>query len=148
MPIANAIELTQKLVSMNSVNPPGNESPVAQFIGELLLANGFTVKYIPYGENRFHLVAAKGPNEVLPIVLSGHLDTVPLGENEWMVNPFSGEISDGKIYGRGSTDMKGGVAAMTMAAIKATGQNPDASVLLLFTAGEETGCQGATHLVG
>lgn len=147
MPIANAIELTQKFVLMDSVNPPGNEAPVAQFIGDLLFANGFTVDYIPYGENRLHLVAAKGPKEVLPIVLSGHLDTVPLGEQEWKFHPFSGEISDGKIYGRGSTDMKGGVAAMVVAAIQATEQNPSASVLLLFTAGEETGCQGAKHLV-
>jgi len=147
MPIVNAIELTQKLVSMDSVNPPGNEAPVNQFIGDLLLANGFTVDYIHYGENRLHLVAAKGPKEVLPIVLSGHLDTVPLGEQEWKFHPFSGEISDGKIYGRGSSDMKGGVAAMVVAAVHATEQNPDASVLLLFTAGEETGCQGAKHLV-
>ena len=147
MPIANAIELTQKLISLDSVNPPGNESPVATFIGDLLLKNGFIVEYIPYGENRSHLIAAKGPKDTVPIVLSGHLDTVPLGEREWKFHPFTGEISEGKIYGRGSTDMKGGVAAMTMAAIQATEQNLAASVLLLFTAGEETGCQGAKHLV-
>lgn len=147
MPIANAIELTQKLVSMNSVNPPGNEAPIAKFVGDLLLANGFTVEYISYGENRSHLVAGKGPKDVLPIVLSGHLDTVPLGEQEWNYHPFSGKISEGKIYGRGSTDMKGGVAAMIVAAIQAAERNPDAPVLLMFTAGEETGCQGAKHLV-
>jgi len=147
MPIADAIKLSQKLISMDSVNPPGNEAPVAKFIGDLLSANGFTVEYIRYDENRSHLVAAKGPKNTVPIVLSGHLDTVPLGEREWKFHPFSGEISEGKIYGRGSTDMKGGVAAMTMAAIRATKQNSAVSVLLLFTAGEETGCQGAKHLV-
>jgi succinyl-diaminopimelate desuccinylase len=148
MPTVDVIKITQKLVSMNSVNPPGNETPVAKFIGDLLLVNGFTIKYISYGENRMHLVAKKGPKDSVPVVLSGHLDTVPLGEQPWNFDPFSGKIKEGKVYGRGSSDMKAGIAAMIVAAIHATAQNRDASVLLLCTAGEETGCQGAKHLVG
>jgi succinyl-diaminopimelate desuccinylase len=147
MPTIDVIEITQKLISMNSVNPPGNEAPAARFLGDLLYMNGFTVEYISYGDNRLHLVAEKGTNDNIPIVLSGHLDTVPLGEKSWSFDPFSGEIMDGKIYGRGSSDMKAGIAAMVVAAIKATKENLDASVLLLLTAGEETGCQGAKHLI-
>ncbi len=147
MLIGDAISLTQKLISMNSVNPPGNEAPVAMLIGKLLTENGFVVETIPYGENRLHLVAKKGNFANKPVVLSGHLDTVPLGEMPWKVNPFSGEIINEKIFGRGSSDMKGAVAAMTVAAISATNKNTEAAVCLIFTAGEETGCQGAEHLV-
>lgn len=143
----DAISLTQKLVSMDSVNPPGNEASLANFIGDILAENGFEVETIPYGENRSHLVAKKGDQGNKPVVFSGHLDTVPLGESPWNVHPFSGEIKGDKIYGRGTSDMKGGVAAMIVAAIRATQQNPDAGVCLIFTAGEETGCQGAAHLV-
>ncbi len=144
----DAISLTQKLVSMNSVNPPGNEAPVAGFIAELLMKNGFSVEMISYGENRAHVVAKKGnATKNSPVVFSGHLDTVPPGELPWSVSPFSGEIKGDKIFGRGASDMKAGVAAMIVAAVRATRQNPNAGVCLLFTSGEETGCQGAEHLV-
>ncbi len=147
MNASDAILLTQKLVSMNSVNPPGNEAPVVEFIAELLAEKGFDIKIIHYGENRSHLVAKKGNPSNKPVVFSGHLDTVPLGESPWNVPPFSGEIKDDKIFGRGTSDMKGGVAAMIVAAVRATNVNSNASVCLIFTAGEETGCQGAAHLV-
>ena len=147
MTAVNVIALTQQLVSMDSVNPPGNEAALSEYIGNLLAGNGFEVDMIPYDENRSHLIAKKGNPVKKPVVFSGHLDTVPLGEMPWTVAPFSGKIKEDKIYGRGTSDMKGGVAAMVVAAIRATQQNPDASVCLIFTAGEETGCQGAAHLV-
>ena len=148
MLVSEVILLTQKLISMDSVNPPGNEAPVAKYIGRLLAENGFETDYIPYGDNRLHLVAKKNCSTgKIPVVLSGHLDTVPLGESAWNINPFSGEIKDGKIFGRGTSDMKGGIAAMIIAAIRSTEKNSDAAVCLIFTSGEETGCQGASHLV-
>ncbi len=147
MLVDDAIYLTQRLISMDSVNPPGNEGPVAGYIAELLKKCGFDVETIPYGENRLHLVAHKGNMADKPVVLSGHLDTVPTGGAAWKINPFSGEIKEGKIFGRGSSDMKGGVAAMIVAAVRATKENPGTGICLLFTAGEETGCQGAKHLV-
>ena len=84
----------------------------------LLKANGFNVSYPLFRKNRLNLIAEKGllPQR-LPIVLSGHFDTVPLGKKTWNVDPFAGEISDGRIWGRGSSDMKGGLAAMVMASI-------------------------------
>lgn len=145
----DVITLTRKLLSFNSINPPGNERKIAEFAGELLKENGFSIEYFPYEENRLHLIAEKGLSDrIPPLVLSGHFDTVPLGNKEWSVDPFNGEIKDGRIYGRGSSDMKGGLAAMILASIQAFNENPpEGGVRLIFTAAEELGCQGIQHLV-
>ncbi len=144
----NVISLTQKLITFNTINPPGNEMELAKYVGNLLLENGFDVEYILFEENRLHVIAEKGlSNNALPVVLSGHLDTVPLGTKQWSVNPLAGEIVNGKIYGRGSSDMKAGIAAIIVAAIQSfDDDSPKGGVRLIITAGEELGCQGAQHL--
>lgn len=143
------ISLTRELISFNTVDPPGNESEIARTLGLVLAENGFKVSLPEYDENRLHLVAEKGVGgAVAPLVLSGHLDTVPLGETAWTRGPFSGKIEGDRIYGRGSSDMKGGVAAMTLAAIEATADySPEGGLRLIFSAGEEAGCQGIQQLV-
>ncbi|MHA7111839.1 M20 family metallopeptidase [Sunxiuqinia elliptica] len=148
MNASDAILLTQKLVELNTVNPPGNEAQAAKVVGELLEENGFHVAYYSFGENRLHLVAenARATNDS-PVIFSGHFDTVPFDVGNWNEDPLGGEIKEGKLFGRGASDMKSGVAAMVVAAILAVTENPDAAVRLLLTAGEETGCQGAAHLV-
>ena len=132
----------------NTVNPPGNEKEVALFIGNLLFSNGFHVEFIPFEKNRLHLIAEKGCSTNTPaIVFSGHFDTVPLGEKKWMFEPFTGISTEGKIYGRGSSDMKGGIAAMIIAAIQSFQDgNPEGGVRIIISSGEELGCQGATQL--
>lgn len=146
---ADVISLTRKLLSYNTVNPPGNEREIAEFTGEILLQHGFHVEYIPYGENRSHLVAEKGIiSAIPPVVLSGHFDTVPQGMRTWNGDPFTGMIKDGKLYGRGSSDMKGALAAMVIGSICAFREgDPPGGVRLLFTADEETGCRGIQHLL-
>ncbi|WP_376870485.1 M20/M25/M40 family metallo-hydrolase [Albirhodobacter sp. R86504] len=62
-------------------------------------------------DGRANLIAHLGSGTGEPLAFTGHLDTFPLGNQPWRTNPFSGEIRDGKLFGRGSTDMKGGVAA-------------------------------------
>ncbi len=149
MALENVIELSRKLIAFDTVNPPGNEMEMARFIGNLLAQNGFQVNYIPFEPGRLHVVAEKGcSGKIPPVVFSGHFDTVPLGAGTWLENPFGGKVKDGKLYGRGSSDMKGGLAAMIVAAIQAceTGRS-NCGVRLLFTSGEELGCQGAKHLV-
>jgi len=145
----DVISLTRELISHNTINPPGNEAVVAVKLGKLLTDHGFKVNLPGYEKNRLHLVAEKGiSGSVAPLVLSGHLDTVPLGEKPWKTDPFSGISQGDKIFGRGSSDMKSGVAAMTVAAIEATtGSAPEGGIRLLFTAGEELGCQGVRQLV-
>ncbi len=145
----DVISLTKKLLSFNSINPPGNEAEIARYTGELLERNGFHICYYVFSDQRLHLVAEKGLSaDKLPVVLSGHFDTVPLGAKEWKADPFAGEVSDNKIWGRGSSDMKGGLAAMICASVEAfEGQKPEGGIRLIFTAAEELGCQGARQLV-
>lgn len=143
------ITLTKKLLSFNNINPPGNEEGIARYTGSLLSESGFNVRLEEYDRGRLHLIAEKGISaNSHPVILSGHFDTVPLGNNKWNVDPFGGEVSDGKIWGRGSSDMKGGVAAMIMAAIDASKNGaPEGGVRLIFTAAEELGCIGIQQLM-
>uniref|UniRef100_UPI003216ACCD M20 family metallopeptidase n=1 Tax=uncultured Draconibacterium sp. TaxID=1573823 RepID=UPI003216ACCD len=144
----DVVQLTQELIRFNTVNPPGNEAKAAHYIGNLLSAHGFQVEYPVFSDNRLHVVAEKGLTAgYAPIVLSSHLDVVPVGKESWKYDPFLGVIEGYKIYGRGASDMKGGVAAMICAAINSFRETkPLGGVRLLFTAGEELGCQGAVQL--
>jgi succinyl-diaminopimelate desuccinylase len=83
-----------------------------------------------------------------PLCFSGHLDTVPFNEANWEHPPTGGGITADKIYGRGASDMKGGVAAMLSAGLEIARREPlKAGIMFILTAGEESGCQGARHLV-
>jgi succinyl-diaminopimelate desuccinylase len=115
----------------------------------MLEGHGFKIEYPKFEDNRLHLIAEKGlSSKKPPLVLSGHFDTVPLGEKSWRVDPFTGEVNDGKIWGLGSSDMKGGLAAMILASIEAFIETPPAGgIRLIFSAGEELGCLGVSKLV-
>jgi succinyl-diaminopimelate desuccinylase len=145
----DVISLTRDLLSFNNINPPGNEESIARFAGQILSKNGFRVEYHVFDEGRLHLIAERGLSDTQPpVVLSGHFDTVPLGSNEWSVGPFAGQVSDNKIWGRGSSDMKGGLAAMMLAAIHAFEVSPpEGGLRLIFSAAEELGCIGVQQLV-
>ena len=113
------ISLTQKLIRFNTVNPPGQEHECAKFLAAILEESGFDVKSYDFEAGRTSLVARlNGNGEKPPICFTGHIDTVPLGETPWQHDPFGAEIDADKLYGRGSTDMKGGVAAMVAAGLK------------------------------
>jgi succinyl-diaminopimelate desuccinylase len=144
----DAVELTRALIRFETINPPGNEQPCAEYLGGILEAAGFSIAYYPMGENRANLVARIGGNaEEKPLCFSGHTDVVPLGAAPWSVAPFAGDISDGKIYGRGSTDMKGGVAAFVAAAVELAPRLAGTpGLVLVISAAEERGCEGARHL--
>jgi succinyl-diaminopimelate desuccinylase len=98
----NVIGLVRKLISFNTVNPPGKEASMAKFIGEMLFSNGLNIKYVEFNDKcRLRLIAEKGITEGgLPMVLSEHFDTVPLGKAPWTTDPFDEMIIDDKIYGR------------------------------------------------
>ncbi|NCF29044.1 MAG: ArgE/DapE family deacylase [Gammaproteobacteria bacterium] len=144
------IELTRTLVGFDTINPPGNERPCAEHLGGLLDDGGFSVSYHEFAEHRSSLVARIGGSvDAAPLCFTGHIDTVPLGAAPWTVDPFAGEISDGKLYGRGTTDMKSGVAAFVVAVLQLARElSKGPGVVLVITAGEETGCEGAYHLAG
>jgi len=146
--IPDVLTLTKQLLSFDTINPPGNERECAYFIGELLKPFGFLIDYYEFKDRRTTLVAryesVKGQDL---LCFTGHLDLVPLGTASWKKDPFRGDIHGGKLYGRGSSDMKSGVAAMIVASLKQIEISPTQSnMILLFTAGEETCCEGAYHL--
>ncbi len=144
------IALTQELIRFDTVNPPGNETPCARHLGRILEGAGFKANYLEMASNRENLIAQiGGGGGKLRLAFTGHMDVVPLGALPWSVEPFGGAIADGKIYGRGSSDMKSGVAAFVSAAVKLAPRLAGTpGVLLVITAGEERGCEGAKFLVG
>ncbi len=143
------ITLTQELIRFETINPPGNETPCARHLGRILESAGFQTHYYELGANRENLIATiGGGGSKLPLAFTGHTDVVPLGAAPWGVDPFGAAIVNGKIYGRGSSDMKGGVAAFVSAAVKLASKLQDTpGLVLVITAGEERGCEGANFLV-
>ena len=146
----SALELTQALVRFDTINPPGNERLCAEYLGSILNDAGFAVSYHEFAETRTSLVARIGGDaDAKPLCFTGHIDTVPLGAAPWSVDPFAADIADGKLYGRGTSDMKSGVAAFVVAAIRLARElETGPGMVLIITAGEETGCEGAYHLAG
>jgi succinyl-diaminopimelate desuccinylase len=144
----DAVELTKQIVRMNTINPPGDEEQCARHIGVLLEKAGFKVAYHQLSPKRASLVATiGGSSQKAPLCFTGHIDTVPLGVAKWRMNPFAADTEAGKIYGRGTSDMKSGVAAFVAACVNLAGKLERSPGLeLVITAGEETGCQGAFHL--
>ena len=145
----DALELTKQIVRMNTINPPGDEEACAHVLGSLLESAGCRVAYHKLGEKRASLVARiGGDTDKAPLCLTGHIDTVPLGAASWSKDPFAGETAEGRLYGRGTSDMKCGVAAFVAATISLAAKLERSPGLeLVITAGEEVGCQGAFDLV-
>src|SRR5665213_77690 len=148
--LSDPVELTRRLIAFDTVNPPGRERACMEFLEELLRAGGFETSLIAMGNERANLIAmSHGAQSSRRLVFTGHIDVVPLGAQQWQHDPFAGEIVDGRLFGRGSSDMKGGVAAFVLAAIAEAGNLAGtAGLTLIITAGEETGCDGARALIG
>jgi succinyl-diaminopimelate desuccinylase len=144
----DAIALTRELLRFDTINPPGQERACARHAGALLEGWGFHVDYHEYAEGRTSVVArAGGSASKPPLCLTGHIDTVALGTAAWTRDPFSGEADGDRLYGRGSSDMKAGVAAILLAArdlAKKLAGTP--GVVIVLTAAEEGGCIGSQHL--
>lgn len=140
------IKLTQKVISLNSENPPGNELALSKFIEKDMRSLGLTVKTYTYAKNRPNIVAIlKG---TLPrkqaskeaILITPHFDTVPIGKG-WKYEPLGGEIRNGKMYGRGTTDDKGNLASCmeVMRSLVEDKVRLKKDVIMAATVDEETG---------
>lgn len=143
------VALAQELIRFPSVNPPGEERACIEYLARLLEAGGFSIETHEFAPGRPSLVARfAGAEPEKPLFFTGHVDVVPLGAAPWSVPPFAGEIAEGKLYGRGSSDMKAGVAAFVAAALETIQEagRLRRGLTLVITAGEETGCEGAFHL--
>lgn len=143
----NVVELTQKLIAFDTVNPPGNEAEAMTYCASLLSKAGFDCDLRPMAGNnlRTNLIATRGTGVGQAIGFSGHLDTVPLGAAPWRFPPHAGDISAGRLFGRGASDMKGGIAAFISACHSI--ETPPGGIAIILTYGEETGCDGARALV-
>jgi succinyl-diaminopimelate desuccinylase len=144
----DAISLTKSLLNFDTVNPPGRERDCARFAGAMLEEWGYRVEYHEYADSRTSVIArAGGSQKKAPLCLTGHLDVVPLGSREWTKDPFRGETDGDKLYGRGASDMKAGVAAILMAARAFSNKlSSTPGVVIVLTAAEEGGCIGSAQL--
>ena len=141
------VALTQRLIRFDTVNPPGRERDCALHLAGLLQAAGFETRLVDMPGDRASVIARLGSGGDKPLVFTGHIDVVPLGTRAWSRDPFAGEVDAGRIHGRGSSDMKSGVAAFVAAAIEAAERGAGKQIALVITAGEETGCEGAESIV-
>ena len=140
------ISLTQDLVAVNSENPPGGEAEVARILQTHMEDHGISCVSIGPRE-RPNLLFSTVQGEVGPLVIHGHLDTVPVGPRDsWTHDPFGGEIVDNLLFGRGAADMKGPVAALAEAMIQYNDEGHMTPLLMLTTSGEESGFTGAEEV--
>ncbi len=143
--------LLQDLLRIDTTNPPGNETPCIDFIARTLAEQGIESTVIESAPGRGNLVARlKGDGTLPPILIFGHVDVVPAEADKWQRPPFSGDLFDGIIWGRGATDMKHMVAMemMTLMQLKREGVGLKRDVIFMANADEETGgVMGAGFIV-
>ncbi len=143
---AEAVKFCQELVRIKSVNPPGDELQAAEYVASVLKGVGLEVELIRHSAARSSVLARlKGSGKKPGLLYNGHLDTVPVGLEKWTHDPFEGVVSEGKVWGRGSADMKGGLAALlVLSKALAEAQLPlQGDLIIAATAGEEVDSLGA-----
>jgi acetylornithine deacetylase/succinyl-diaminopimelate desuccinylase-like protein len=146
-PVGEVVATASELIAIDTTNPgdpsaPGRERPAAEYVAARLAEVGYEPEYVESGPGRGNVVlrlpgAAPGPG----LLVHGHLDVVPAEASEWTVHPFSGEVRDGCVWGRGAVDMKGMLAMMIAVAraYRRDGVRPRRDLVFAFLADEEAG---------
>ena len=135
-------ELLQELIRLDTVNPPGNETVAAEHLRAYLEENGVRCELYAKVPERANLVARiPGRGEGPRLLLLSHTDTVLANAAEWRVDPWSGELRDDEVWGRGALDMKGQVAAsaVAVASLAREGFEPSGDLIFVAAADEEVG---------
>ena len=153
-PAAEVTEICRDLIRMDTTNygdqPGPGERKAAEHVASLLEEVGIETELWEAEPGRTNVLARWGGSKGDPVLMHGHLDVVPADADDWQVPPFSGEIHDGQIWGRGAVDMKD-FDAMLLSTVRArarAGVVPDRPLVLCFTADEEAGGhKGAGPLV-
>jgi len=150
------IALTQRMIQIRSIDPPGEEAEMSQFVKNYLEEIGVAAEAISVeglAPERQNIIARiKGSGEAAPLIFSGHMDVVPVSERElqqWECDPFKGEIRDGFLWGRGASDMKGGLAGIltAMKFLKDHNIVPPGDIILAASVDEENLMRGAKAMV-
>ena len=140
-------------VKIPSINPPGNEASMVQYIEDFLQTNKIEYERIPVEGNRCDIVArVRGKTRENSIIFTGHMDVVPVSDEErrrWNFDPFGAEIRDGVLYGRGSSDMKSGLTAAlyAMAILQRHDIVPPTDIIFAATIDEENYMKGSKKLL-
>jgi len=149
--LQHPVELLQRLIQFDTTNPPGEESACIAFIKGLLSEAGIESTILAKNPERPNLIARlPGQGKAPPLLLYGHVDVVTTENQVWQHPPFEGRIADGFIWGRGALDMKGAVAMMLTAFLRAKAEGhalPGDVVLAIVSDEEAAGNFGAKFLV-
>lgn len=146
------VEIFSKAVAIPSTNPKGNEKPMCEYVENLLKQNDIEYFTVPVENDRYDIIAKiHGHSSEDSIVFTGHMDVVPVSDDEmnrWNTHPFSPTIKDGKLFGRGSADMKSGLisAIYSMILLKRHNIKPSRDVILAATIDEENYMKGSKAL--
>lgn len=151
---SDVTEICRELIRIDTTNDGSDDGPgerkAAEYAASLLDEVGIEAEVWEGQSGRANVLARWGGDEGEPLLLNGHLDVVPARASDWQVDPFSGEIRDGMVWGRGAVDMKD-FDAMLLATLRTRareGRVPRRPLLICFTADEEAGgTKGARHLV-
>ena len=151
------VELTRLLVSVDTRNPPGNEGPIEDTVRDALERWQPRWTRVEPAPGRLSLVAEIARSDrgdeagaARPcLIVNGHLDVVPVKESAWSTDPFDPQVSDGRLYGRGTADMKGGIAAAICAldTLKEAGVEPGCDIIFHLVADEERGGTWGTKVL-
>lgn len=133
--------LTADLIACDTRNPPGGETPVIETLQQRLRVLGAEVELFEPQPDRVSVLATLRSGRAATLLVNGHIDVVPVAEEDWTFPPFVGTVHDGLLYGRGACDMKGGVAAALegVQACLDAGVRPAADLVFHLVADEETG---------
>jgi len=145
------VELLQNLIRFDTTNPPGNEKAIIAYLKEIIEDAGLETTILAKDENRPNLLTRlPGRGDAPPLLLYGHVDVVTTAGQKWTHPPFDALIADDMIWGRGALDMKGGIAMMVSAVLRAhaSGEKLPGDIILAILADEEDfGNYGARFLV-
>ncbi|MGI9165145.1 MAG: M20/M25/M40 family metallo-hydrolase [Pyrinomonadaceae bacterium] len=145
-----AVDLMRQYLRVNTSNPPGNEIEAARFLKAIFDKEGIQSQVFEYKPGRANIIARlKGNGSKRPIILLNHMDVVTADQSAWRVDPFSADIVDGSIYGRGALDMKGEglLQLMTMIVLAREKSTLSRDVIFLGTADEEVKDEGSIWMI-
>jgi acetylornithine deacetylase/succinyl-diaminopimelate desuccinylase-like protein len=149
---ARVVEIARELIRFDTSNPPGHERPCIEYLENLIRGAGLQPELLAKDPQRPSLVVRlEGEQRQPGFLMYGHVDVVPAGEQAWQRPPFAAQVDDGVLWGRGSLDMKGGLAMMLEALLRMceSGTRPARDIVFAAFSDEEAGSEfGAMHVIG